>query len=157
MLHVAWNEHVFVGFMQRVQKLSSELSFIIFKLSAILFAMILLPACYFPFIPERRLQDRGCSRNHGVFISTTCSFKLLILLFSHCLWLLLPSTPPLKMLSYTFSRSDTTPLLCVLLHLFTDQIEGLDQLQLLKVTHTSIEAGARHNRLVSACMCVHNH
>ncbi len=59
------------------------------------------------------------------------------------------------MLSYTFSRSDTTPLLCVLLYLFTDQIEGLDQLQLLKVTHTSIEAGARHiiDWLVRVCVC----
>ena len=33
---------------------------IIFKLGAILFAMILLPACYFPFIPQRRLHDRDC-------------------------------------------------------------------------------------------------
>ena len=58
-------------------------------------------------------------------------------------WLLLPSTPPLKMLSLILLSPDTTHLLCVLLRPFTGLIEGLDQLQLLKATHTSIEASSK--------------
>ncbi len=44
--------------------------------------------------------------------------------------------------------------MCLTVSLYTGQIEGLDQLPLLKATHTFIEAAARHTRLVSVCVCV---
>ncbi len=33
------------------------------------------------------------------------------------------------------------------------KFKGIDQLQLLKATHTTIEAAAGHNQLVSVCVC----